>query len=83
LIEAWAGQKSFKQKGGDQPTTRDHPSNPSVDFHGERRSNATHQWTTDPEARLYKKAKGQEAELCCLGHLLMEKRKMGWSSTRA
>ena len=50
LIEAWAGQKSFKKKGAesaDSPT--DEPGNPSVDFRGERRMNATHASTTDPE----------------------------------
>ena len=45
-----------------------------MDFHGERRTNATHASTTDPEARLYKKAAGQEAKLCFLGHVLMENR---------
>ena len=52
----------------------DDPGNPSVDFQGERRTNATHASTTDPEARLYKKAAGQEAKLCFLGHVLMENR---------
>lgn len=75
LIEAWAGQKSFKKKGAesaDSPT--DDPGNPSVDFRGERRTNTTHASTTDPETRLYKKAAGQEAKLCFLGHVLMENR---------
>jgi hypothetical protein len=74
LIEAWAGQKSFKPKAGSPPAPPDDPGNPTVDFRGERRSNATHTSTTDPEARLYKKAQGQEAKLCYLGHLLMENR---------
>jgi len=75
LIEAWAGQKSFKQKTAPTPLPpADDPSNPSVDFRGERRTNATHASTTDPEARLYKKAAGQEATLCFLGHVLMENR---------
>jgi hypothetical protein len=56
------------------PEPPDDPGNPSIDFRGERRSNATHASTTDPEARLYKKAKGQEAKLCDLGHVLMENR---------
>jgi transposase len=73
LIEAWAGHKSFKPQDR-APTPPDDPGNPSIDFHGERRSNATHQSTTDPQARLYKKAHGQEAKLCYLGHLLMENR---------
>jgi transposase len=75
LIEAWAGQKSFKQKTEATPVPPpDDPGNPSVDFRGERRTNATHASTTDPEARLYKKAAGQEAKLCFLGHVLMENR---------
>jgi transposase len=49
LVEAWASLKSFKRKGEDSQTPPDDdPSNPSVDFHGERRANATHQSTTDP-----------------------------------
>jgi len=75
LIEAWAGQKSFKLKTDAAPVLPpDDPGNPSVDFRGERRTNATHASTTDPEARLYKKAAGQEAKLCFLGHVLMENR---------
>ena len=75
LIEAWAGQKSFKRKSDAAPRPpTDDPGNPSVDFRGERRTNATHASTTDPEARLYKKAAGQEAKLCFLGHVLMENR---------
>jgi transposase len=75
LIEAWAGQKSFKLKSEAAPVPpTDDPGNPSVDFRGERRTNATHASTTDPEARLYKKAAGQEAKLCFLGHVLMENR---------
>ena len=73
LIEAWAGQKSFKPKGQVTPPPDD-PGNPSVNFRGERRTNATHASTTDPEARLYKKASEQEAKLCFLGHVLMENR---------
>ena len=71
LLEAWASQKSF-QRRDDEPPPRG--GNPSVDFHGERRSNATHQSTTDPDARLYKKARGREARLGYLGHVLMEHR---------
>jgi transposase len=74
LIEAWAGHKSFKRKGDDQQTPPDDPSNPSVDFHGERRTNATHQSTTDPEARLAKKGAGKEARLCYAGHVQMDNR---------
>jgi transposase len=75
LIEAWAGQKSFKRKDSAPPASPpDDPGNPSIDFRGERRTNATHASTTDPEARLYKKATGQEAKLASLGHVLMENR---------
>lgn len=75
LIEAWAGHKSFKRKdGSDQQAPPDDPGNPTVDFHGEQRSNATHQSTTDPEARLAKKGKGKEAKLSFAGHVLMENR---------
>ena len=75
LIEAWAGQKSFQKKDrGKADPPPDDPGNPTVDFHGEKRSNETHQSTTDPEARLYKKSKGSEAKLAYLGHVLMENR---------
>src|SRR5215470_16684627 len=74
LIEAWASLKSFKpkdQKPGGKP---DDPGNPTVDFHGEHRSNATHQSTTDPEALLARKGKGKEAKLCFSANALMENR---------
>jgi transposase len=75
LIEAWASLKSFKPKAEAPPASPpDDPGNPSVNFRGEKRSNATHASTTDPEARLYKKAKGREAKLGYLGHVLMENR---------
>ena len=48
--------------------------NAEVDFHGQKRSNATHASVTDPEARLYRKGKGKEAKLCYMGHALMENR---------
>jgi transposase len=73
LLEAWASHKSFKPKGTDQ-TPPDDPKNPTVNFHGQTRRNDTHQSTTDPEARLYKKAVGREAKLGYLGHLLTENR---------
>ena len=76
LIEAWASLKSFRRKdraGRDEPPPDD-PGNPTVDFKGERRSNATHESTTDPEARLARKGKGKEAKLCYAGHALMENR---------
>jgi transposase len=73
LLEAWAGLKSFKRK--DQPRNPpDDPGNPTINFHGERRSNQTHQSTTDPDSRLFKKAKGHEAKLAYLGEVLMENR---------
>ena len=74
LLEAWAGHKSFKRKDGSDQQPPDDPGNPTVDFHGERRSNATHQSTTDPEARLAKKGAGKEAKLSFAGHVLMENR---------
>jgi transposase len=74
LIEAWASHKSFKRKdrGGERPPAD--PGNPTIDFHGEQRSNATHQSTTDPEARLARKGAGKEAKLSYAGHVLMENR---------
>jgi len=76
LIEAWASQKSFRRQ--DEPPTEepptDDPGNPTVNFRGEKRSNATHQSTTDPQARLYRKSQGHEARLAYLGHALMENR---------
>jgi len=74
LIEAWASQKSFKPKTGGEAQPAPGGSNPGVNFRGEKRRNDTHQSTTDPDARLYKKAKGQEAKLGYLGHVLMENR---------
>ena len=67
LIEAWASHKSFKPK---QAKKDDDGSN----FHGQVRKNDTHQSTTDPEAKLYRKAGGREAKLSYLGHALMENR---------
>jgi len=75
LLEAWASVKSFRPK--DDPPSEDPPTqgrNEEVDFHGEKRSNATHASTTDPEARLAKKGKGKEAKLSFTGHVLMENR---------
>jgi transposase len=74
LLEAWASQKSFQCKDAPTPPSDDDPGNPTVDFHGERRSNATHESTTDPEARLCRKGKGREAKLAYLGNLLMDNR---------
>src|SRR5881296_4702320 len=73
LVEAWASLKSFKRKD-ETPAPPDDPGNPTVNFHGERRSNATHASTTDPDARLARKGKAQEAKLFYTGHVLMENR---------
>jgi hypothetical protein len=76
LIEAWASLKSLRPRGeerDDRPSPDD-PGNPSVNFHGERRQNATHQSSTDPEARLAKKGAGKEAKLCYTESVLMENR---------
>jgi transposase len=72
LLEAWASHKSFRPRGDEPPP--DGGGNPTVNFHGQRRRNATHRSTTDPDARLYKKAQGREAHLGYLGHVLMEHR---------
>ena len=77
LVQAWAGQKSFRAKqksASKQPSSPDDPGNPTVDFHGEKRRNETHASTTDPDARLYKKSAGSEAKLSYLGHVLAENR---------
>jgi transposase len=67
LIEAWASQKSFQKKegGGEGDGSQ---------FRGEKRTNQTHESKTDPDAKLYRKGKGQEAKLGYLGHVLMENR---------
>jgi transposase len=72
LLEAWASHKSFRPRDEDPPPPGG--GNPTVNFHGQRRANDTHQSTTDPDARLYKKARGREARLGYLGHVLMEHR---------
>ena len=76
LVEAWASMKSIRPKaeGPDDPDPPDGGRNPDANFRGERRSNATHASTTDPDAKLYRKGPGQEAKLCFLGHALMENR---------
>lgn len=70
LIETWASHKSFRPKDQEPGTSVGGEAN----FHGETRRNDTHQSTTDPEARLFKKSKGSEAKLGYLGHVLMENR---------
>ena len=73
LIEAWASLKSFRKKDGSDNDPEGPGRNAERGFHKETRSNETHQSTTDPEARLYKKG-GQPAKLCYMGHALMENR---------
>ena len=85
LLEAWASVKSFRPKDG----SGDPPGpgrNRERDFHGERRKNATHVSTTDPDARLFRKGPGKEARLVFIGHALMENRNglvVGAVATRA
>src|SRR6266487_5610926 len=75
LVEAWAGLKSFKRKdGSDGQIPPDDPGNPTVNFHGEKRSNDTHQSTTDPDARLARKSGGHEARLAYCGNIIIENR---------
>jgi transposase len=74
LIDAWASLKSFQPKSGPQDPTDGDSGNPSVDFHGQTRSNATHQSTTDEQAQLARKGRGKEARLCYGLHALMENR---------
>jgi transposase len=80
LIQAWASVKSFRPKDGSgaPPSPGRNGERPGRnggrDFHGEKRSNATHASTTDPQARLYRKGRGKEAKLCFMGHALMENR---------
>ena len=75
LIDAWASQKSYRRKdGGDD----DHPDgvgrNAGRNFHGEKRSNETHESRTDPQARMYRKSHAHPAKLCHSGQVLMENR---------
>jgi len=75
LLEAAASLKSFKpKKGDDTPPEDNDPGNPTVNFHGQKRRNETHQSQTDPEARLYRKGKGKEARLSYMGHKIMDNR---------
>ena len=68
LIEAWASQKSFRAKDGSDKD------DDGTNFHGGKRDNETHESTTDPDARLYKKSYGKESKLAYLGHALVENR---------
>jgi IS5 family transposase len=75
LIEAWAGHKSFQRKDRPAgPPPPDDPGNPSIDFHGERRRNDTHESATDPDSRLARKSGGHESKLAYCGNVLMENR---------
>jgi len=74
LIEAWASQKSFRRKDETGAPPDEDPGNPTVDFHGEKRSNETHESVTDPDARLARKSSGQEAKLAYCGNVLIENR---------
>jgi transposase len=79
LIEAWASMKSFVPQDGRKPPSgkgrrRRGGRNRERDFRGEKRRNDTHSSTTDPDARLFRKAAGQEAKLCYMGHLMTENR---------
>jgi len=75
LIEAWAGHKSFRKRREGSRKGPDEPGASSgEDFQGETRTNATHQSTTDPQAKLYRNGPGKEAKLCYMGHVLMENR---------
>jgi hypothetical protein len=74
LLEAWASIKSFRRKDGGDNDGAGPGRNAERNFHEEKRSNETHESTTDPEARLYKKGDGQPAKLCYMGHALMENR---------
>lgn len=73
LIEAWASVKSFKRKDG-PPSDKGPDDQGLVDFKGEKRSNATHQSSTDPDAKLMRKGPGKESKLSFGGHALMENR---------
>jgi transposase len=74
LLEAWASLKSFQPKDQPDSPPLDDPGNPTVNFHGQKRSNATHESRTDPEARLARKGAGKEAKLSYSGNLLVENR---------
>ena len=77
MVEGWASLKSFQPKDESQRShddKPDDPGNPTVNFHGQKRSNKTHQSRTDGDLRLFKKTKGSEAKLAYQGHVLMENR---------
>jgi IS5 family transposase len=74
LLEAWASVKSYQRKHAKNGVPPDDPGNATVDFHGEKRSNETHQSKTDPDAKMARKGKGKEAKLSYNGNLLVENR---------
>ncbi len=74
LLEAWASLKSFQPKDRKDTPPPDDPGNPTVNFHGEKRSNQTHESTSDPDSRLARKGYGKEAKLSYNGNLLIENR---------
>jgi transposase len=74
LIRAWASTKSFVPKDGPPPDKGGSKSNPEVDFKRQKRSNATHASTTDPDSQLYTKSKKAEALPSYMGHVLMDNR---------
>jgi transposase len=87
LLEAWASGKSFQAKDKKSSSPPDDPGNPTVNFHGEKRTNQTHESETDPDALLARKGAGQEAKLSYSGNLLVENRNglivssMVWEAT--
>jgi len=74
LLEAWASVKSFQPKDKKSSPPPEDPGNPTVNFHGEKRSNQTHESKTDPDALLARKGAGKEAKLSYSGYLLVENR---------
>lgn len=74
LLEAYASLKSFQPTDQPTPSRDDDPGNPTIDFRGQRRSNATHRSTTDPDSRLFRKANGQASRLAYSATVLMENR---------
>ena len=78
LIEAWASLKSVRAKDGSDDPPEGGGRNPERDFHGQKRKNDTHESSTDPESRLYRKGRGKEARFYYMGHVLMENRHGSW-----
>jgi transposase len=74
LLDAWASMKSFQPKDKQAALPPDDPGNPTVDFHGQKRSNETHQSKTDRDALLARKGKGKESKLSYNGNLLVDNR---------